>query len=77
MHPVAVWRLGEAWRAGHEARERGRRPQQTIRDLRFLPDAYQRLLAERLAACAAVLEDLARQRDVDGADLLARIALNA
>ena len=77
MHPVAVWRLGEAWRAGHEARKRGRRPQKTIRDLRFLPDAYQRLLAERLAACAAVLEDLARQRDVDGADLLARIALNA
>src|SRR6202043_3795001 len=47
------------------------------RQARAFPEPKQGLLAQRLAAVAPVLEYLARQRDVDGTDLLACVALRA
>src|SRR5206468_7318455 len=75
--PVAIWRWRKAWRARDQAAERCGRAQRAVGEPRSLPHLDHRALPQRLATSAAVLEDLPRQRDVDGANLLARIALGA
>ena len=52
-------------------------PQDAVGERGPFPQAEQRPLAQRLPAAPPVLEDLPRQRDVDGACLLAGVALGA
>jgi len=67
----------QARRPGHEPAQWRSGAEHAVGQLRALPNPDHGLLPQRLATLAAVLEDLPRERDVDGADLLACVALRA
>ena len=75
--PIPIGDAGQPGRARHQPAERRSRAHHPVSQLWPLPQAQHRFLAQRFAALLAVLEDLARQRNVDWADLLACVALGA
>ena len=74
---VAVRAAGQLRGARDGPAERRARTQNAVGECRSFPQAEQGALAQGLPAVPPVLEDLSRQGDVDGARLLAGVALRA